>query len=82
VKYLAMDREVPDNSLALQFGLPMAIGKPAHPTATNWRPRFRTVTDPAYLEVYDWLSKSLRLPQPDYGIKVSPSLPATQPAAP
>jgi len=67
VKYLAMDREVPDHSLALQYGLPAAVGKPPHPDTAGWKPRFRTTTDPAYLVVYDWLSKSLRLPQPDYG---------------
>ena len=80
VKYLALDRDVPDNSLVLQFGLPATIGKPPHPKVPGWKPRFRTAGDQAYLDIYTWLNKSLRLPQPDYGIKVSPSLPATQPA--
>jgi hypothetical protein len=82
VKYQALDRGVPDNSLVLQMGLPANIGKPAHPTAVNWKPRFRTVSDQPYQDIYNWLNKTLGAFQPDYGIKVAPSLPATQPAAP
>jgi hypothetical protein len=81
VKYLAMDREVPDHSLVLQFGLPYSVGVPPHPQTPSFRSRFRTAEDANYQTVYHFLDKSLRLPQPDYGIKVSPSLPATQPAA-
>jgi hypothetical protein len=82
VKYLAMDRGVPDNSLALQYSLPVNIGKPAHPAVPGWKPRFHTANDPAYLFAYDWLSKSLGVLQPDYGIKVAVKLPSTQPAEP
>jgi len=81
VKYQLMDRDVPKHSLVLQFGLPTSMGTPPHPKVPNYRPRFKNDTDPAYTEIFDWLSNSLLLPQPDYGIKVAVKLPATQPAA-
>jgi len=81
LKYLAMDREVPDRSLVLQFGLPVLQGRPPHPTVPEFRPRFRGKDDPAYGVVDDWLTYSLRVIQPEYGFNVSPRLlPSTQPA--
>jgi len=82
VKYLAMDRGVPDNSLALQFGLPPEVAKPAHPAVAGWKPRFKSADDPAYSLVYNWLYKSLGVVQPDYGIKVAVRLPSTQMTTP
>jgi hypothetical protein len=81
VKHLAMDREVPEQSLVLQFGLPPAVGKPPHPKVAGMRSRFKTSDDPSYQLISAWLGK-LRLPVPDYGIKVSAKIPApaTQPA--
>jgi hypothetical protein len=82
VKYLAMDREVPDRSLVLQFGLPVLQGRPPHPPVPEFRPRFKGRDDTAYVTVDDWLTYSLRVIQPDYGFNVSPRLlPSTQPAA-
>jgi hypothetical protein len=84
-RYLLMDREIPDQSLVLQFGLPLAEAAPPHPVVPNWRPRFRTSTDPAYKQITDWLSNSLKVIQPDYGLnidmKLAPLPPATKPAA-
>ncbi len=81
VKYLAMDREVPDRSLALQYGLPVVAGRPPHPTVAEFRPRFKNKDDPAYQTVYDWLYNSVRVIQPNYGFDVSPyAPPSTQPA--
>ncbi len=82
VKYLAMDREVPERSLALQFGLPTTAGRPPHPTVAAFRPRFKDRDDPAYKIVKGWLTDSLRVIQPDYGFNVSAALlPTTNPAA-
>jgi hypothetical protein len=81
VKYLAMDRDVPDHSLVLQFGLPVSMGIPPHPSSPNFKPKFHTTDDVTYQTLYTFLSKTLRLPQPDYGIKVAPNLPATEPVA-
>lgn len=84
VRYLAMDREVPDHSLLLQFGLPHADGKPPHPKVANWKPRFKGVDDPAYATIYNWMTKSLSVMQVEYGIHMSPRLaaPTTAPAKP
>ena len=79
VKYQLMDRDVPKRSLALQYGLPASIAMPPHPKVQNYRPRFKTETDAPYLVISDWLSHSLLLPQPDYGIKVAAKVPGTQP---
>jgi hypothetical protein len=85
VKYLALDREVPERSLVLQYGL-RADGKPAHPRVPGFKPRFKNPDDPAFVLIDDWLSKSLAVLQPNYGIKVASRLPgvgappSTQPA--
>jgi len=75
VKYNLLDRDVPRHSLVLQFGLPASMGTPPHPKVPNMKVRFKSVDDPAYMDIDNWLSNSLQLPQPDYGIKVSPKLP-------
>jgi hypothetical protein len=71
VKYLALDRDAPDHSLVLQYGLPLKMGVPAHPAAPDWRPRFRSSEDPSYQLIADWLKNSLRVIKPDYGLNVS-----------
>jgi hypothetical protein len=81
-KYLLMDRDVPKHSLVLQYGLPQSVGIPPHPKVPGFRPRFKSDSDQPFADVSDWLTTSLQLPQPDYGIKVSAKLPATQPTAP
>ncbi len=82
VKYLAMDREVPERSLVLKFGLPPLAGKPPHPAVKDWRPRFRGTDDASYMVIDDFMTDALRVIQPDYGFNVNPKLPpGTQPAA-
>jgi hypothetical protein len=78
---MVIDREVPERSLALQFGLPASVGTPPHPKVPNWKPRFRSASDQGYKDIFNWMSKSLSVLQPDYGIKVGVELPTTQPAA-
>lgn len=83
VKYLALDREVPERSLVLQFGLPHADAQPPHPKVPNLKVRFKSSNDPGYQEIYNWMTKSLSVMQPDYGIKVGVRLeaPVPRPAA-
>jgi hypothetical protein len=85
VQYLPMDREVPQRSLVLQFGLPPLMGRPPHPPVKDMRVRFRSVDDAAYMTIDDWLTDDLRVLQPQYGFNVSPRLlardmPSTMPA--
>jgi hypothetical protein len=83
VKYLALDRETPDHSLVLQFGLPAKDGKPPHPKLPGSRTIFKSTTDPKYDAIFTWMTKSLSELQPDYGIHVASSVPGptTQPVA-
>jgi hypothetical protein len=83
VKYLALDRDVPDHSLVLQFGLPHADGNPPHPKVPNLKTIFKTTTDPKYDTIYTWMTKSLAVLQPDYGIHIAANVPgpSTQPVA-
>jgi hypothetical protein len=88
VKYMLMDRESPDRSLVLQYGLPAAAGQPPHPAVPGYRPRFKSSSDPAYQVVFGFLHDSLRGNDPNYDIDVSPKIagparavtPATKPA--
>ena len=81
VKYLAMDREVPERSLVLQFGLPPLQGHPPHPAVAELRARFKSRDDPAYQTISDWLTNDLRVIQPVYGFDVSAArLPGQKPA--
>ena len=79
-KYKVIDRETPERSLIFQFGLPASIGTPPHPKVPNWKPRFRTDQDAAYKTINEWMSSSLSVFQPEYGIRVGVELPTTQPA--
>ncbi len=83
VRYLALDRDTPERSLVLQYGLPRADGKPPHPKVANWRARFKSTSDPAYDTISSWMTKSLSVMQPEYGIQVAVRLPvaASEPAA-
>jgi hypothetical protein len=74
IKYMAMDRENPDRSLVLQYGLPPAVGQPPHPAVPGYRPRFKSSSDPGYKVISGFLTNSLRVIQPEYGLDVSPKL--------
>ena len=74
IRYLTVDREVPERSLVLQYGLPTAQGRPPHPAAAEFKPRFKNRDDVAYGTVDDWITDDLRVLQPDYGFPVSPRL--------
>lgn len=73
---LFIDRNSPEKSLLLQWGLPLDYAEfPAPAVARNWRPRFSDVNDRVYQELLHWI-ENLRLPQPEYGIDYP--LPQTQ----
>ena len=68
-----IDRDLPDRSLVLVYGLPEATTGPDHPSnhPQPIDPPFRNPKDRKYLEVLDWI-ESLALPTPDYGIVLEP----------
>lgn len=86
--YLMIDRARPDDSLLIQFSLPMDVGQPPHPKAPNYRGAVRTRNDPRLKTALDWLT-ALNPVVPDYGdIDLEskpgehPLMPATRPAPP
>ncbi len=79
-EYVMLDRTLPDRSLYLAYAVPADIAEVSHPKVQNFRPRFRSRSEPAYKEVLDWLTNGLKPIPPDYGIKVAPALPSTQPS--
>jgi hypothetical protein len=60
-----VDREHPEASLLLQFGLSPEQAELRHPSAIA--PAFNGPNDPRYLIVLDWI-RQLRCPAPDYRI--------------
>lgn len=86
--YLMIDRARPDDSLLVQFSLPIDVGQPPHPKAQNYRGAVRTRNDPRLKAAIDWIS-SLSPVVPDYSdIELEskagehPLAPTTRPAAP
>jgi hypothetical protein len=80
VQYSMMDRNQPGRSLLLQFMLPSNVSDTPHPEVPNFRPRLHSRTDAPYKTIEDWLGKTLNPIAPNYGIKVSTKLPASQPS--
>ena len=77
-----VDREHPEASRLLQFGLSAEQAEARHPAAAA--PAFSGPNDPKYLIVLDWI-RQLRRPAPDYRITDAmwqnmPRRPATAPA--
>ena len=72
-----INRDKPELSLILQWGLPRSDAKyPAPRFHKNWKPYYKGSTDPRYKDAVKWI-KSLyqALPDPSYGIKYTvPSL--------
>lgn len=67
--YSMIDRTTPQKSLLLQFSLPAESAEVRHPDVAGFRGMVRSVADPRFKALSDWLTRSLQAPQPDYGIK-------------
>jgi hypothetical protein len=63
-----IDRNRPEDSLLVQFGLPPDMAAMPHPDVEGWRPAFRTRNDPKLRTIVHWISDSLRPLQDDYGV--------------
>ena len=68
-----IDRDFPEKSLLLTYGLPEAESGPDHPTnhPVAIDPPYRDRDDRRYREILDWI-ESLGVPAPDYGISLEP----------
>ena len=78
---LMLDRQAPERSLLLTYGLPMQqAGSHPHQAVPNFRPTFAGVNDAMYRRVGTWISDSLIREEPVYGISYQP--PVAKPLVP
>jgi hypothetical protein len=70
-----IDRESPDRSLLLEFGLPKNRTQSPHPEVKGYNGIFRDSNDPQYKLILNWINE-LKKPSPNYEM----SKPSTQPA--
>ncbi len=66
-----IDRQEPNRSLLLQYGMAPANTQTPHPEVAGWRPRFHNAQDQLYSLIGTWIN-SLWTPTPDYGIEPNP----------
>jgi len=73
-----INRNRPENSLLLQFGLPSNMATFVHPNVDGWavRPLFTGLEDPRYVSTFEWITQSLYGPvHPYYNVNFTPPLP-------
>lgn len=75
-----IDRDNPDDSLLLQYGLPANSARTPHPGKVDMRPMYSGKDDKRFQDVVGWIRK-LSWPKPNYGITYTP-VTTTQPAKP
>jgi hypothetical protein len=63
-----IDRNRPEDSLLIQFGLPPAVSNMPHPQVDGYRPTFKGVNDPKYRQFVKWIADSLSPLIEDYGV--------------
>jgi hypothetical protein len=62
-----INRDDPERSLLLQYGLPADKTPTPHPNAPGWKPYFADPSDRYFLQIAQWVGGLYR-PKPDYGI--------------
>lgn len=68
-----IDRDYPQKSLLLQYGLPLDVAGVPHPKVPAFAPAYRAVDDGMYSRVSNWIRNDLPRQDPTYEIKyVSP----------
>jgi len=63
-----LNRDHPERSLLLEYGLPHKEAKSRHPGKTIMSPLFRSVKDPNYRNVKAWINSLNGPPHPNYGV--------------
>ncbi|MEM6550825.1 MAG: hypothetical protein AAF750_01615 [Planctomycetota bacterium] len=66
-----INRDRPEDSLLVQWGLPRDEARFPAPDIENWDPYFSSTEDRRYTELVDWIN-SLFVPQPAYSIQYAP----------
>ena len=73
-RYRVIDRQNPDKSLLLQYGLMPELAEARHPEKLR-QPIFLNKSSPSYRHVLNWIQTSLRGPKhPNYRLEYSPPL--------
>jgi hypothetical protein len=67
-----IDRGAGRKSILAQFALPADVADLDHPQVQGYTGAIKTMDDPRLVQVLDWMNKSLKQPEPDYGIKFDP----------
>lgn len=79
-----INRDIPDLSLLLQYGLSADVSRFPHPVVPGFKAPFKSTDDPRFKVVQNWIESTLTPLTPDYSfIKVqgmSPPPPTTAPA--
>ena len=80
---MMVDREYPDKSVLVEFGLPSELTKVSHPEVkgNTWRSLFRGTEDAQYKTFMKWVGK-LVPKQPSYGVNFTIDPEAAAPVAP
>lgn len=65
-----IDRDHPEDSLLLQFGLPKEQAKRNHPGSIHFM--YRSREDPKYTLMLEWIKNLHKAPHPEYGLKYQP----------
>jgi hypothetical protein len=63
-----IDRQHPEQSLLLQYGLPGSQAEYPHPDVPGYKPVFHGKADPRFQLIQNWIGKALQPVEPDYGI--------------
>jgi hypothetical protein len=63
-----LDRQHPEQSLLLQYGLPGSQAEYPHPDVPGYKPVFHGKADPRFQLIQNWIGKALQPVEPDYGI--------------
>lgn len=75
-----IDRDVPDKSLLLQYGMDKSLASTPHPDVPGYAPKIRQASDPQVRMITEFVSRLFK-PAPSYGISYTPPTPGkTQPA--
>jgi len=79
--YHMIDRDYPERSLLLTWMLPpdQTEVKVRHPGDAKIKPQFLNTRNTTYQTIKTWIEE-LRHPHPEYGVRLHPAPPATQPA--
>ena len=71
-KGFMIDRDRPESSYLVQYGLPRVDASTPHPEAEGWQPKFRRADMPLQRQLTDWIEQLNNDPVPEYPIEYPP----------